>query len=231
MTTLESIRIVAGHFNGLGIPYTFLGASVLPLLVDRPDILEIRSTLDVDLTVEIATLADFYRLEEKLRAIGFQNDTREGAPICRWIADGVTVDVMPTEASVLGMSSEWFREAVRNAVMKDLGEDVNAPVIGRPYFLATKLTAYRDRGARDPYMSKDLEDIVTLFNGCDDTNSLLDRECKPMCAYVIEELRACLANGEFSDAVEGCFRTDPVSRERANIVKVCMHRLCDIPLI
>ena len=85
MTTLESIRIVARHFNGLGIPYTFLGASVLPLLVDHPELLEIRPTLDIDFTVEIATLADFYRLEAELRAIGFQNDTREGAPICRWI--------------------------------------------------------------------------------------------------------------------------------------------------
>lgn len=225
MTTLESIRVVARHFNGLGIPYAFLGASVLPLLVDHPDILEIRPTLDIDLTVEIATLADFYRLENELRAIGFQNDTRDGAPICRWVADGLTVDVMPTETSILGMSSEWFPEAVRNAVMTSLGEDVNAPIIGRPYFLATKLKAYRDRGARDPYMSKDLDDIVTLFNGCDDIDSLLDHECKPVCAYVIEELQACLANREFLDAADGCFRTDPVSRERADIVKARMHKL------
>jgi len=42
MTPLESIRIVARHFNGLGIPDTFLGASVLPLLVDHPELLEIR---------------------------------------------------------------------------------------------------------------------------------------------------------------------------------------------
>lgn len=225
MTTLKSLRIVARHFNGLGIPYTFLGASVLPLLVDSPDLLEIRPTLDVDLTIEIATLAEFYRLEEQLRAIGFRNDTREGAPICRWIADGVTVDVMPTEASVLGMTSEWFGEAVRNAVMTGLGEEVYAPVIARPYFLATKLTAYRDRGARDPYMSKDLEDIVTLFNGCGDTDSLLDRACEPLRTYVVQELRKCLPNGEFSEAVEGCFRTDPVSRERAKIVKARMHSL------
>jgi len=132
---------------------------------------------------------------------------------------------MPTEVSVLGMSSEWFPNAVRNAVMTDLGEDVEASVVGRPYFLAAEMTAYRDRGAGDPFMSEDLDDIVTLFNGCDNTDLLLDRECKPLCAYVTEELRKCLANGDFSDAVEGCFRTDPVSRERANLVKARMRRL------
>lgn len=46
------------------------------------------------------TLGELYQLEEKLRAAGFRNDTKEGAPICRWVVSGVTVDVMPTEGSV-----------------------------------------------------------------------------------------------------------------------------------
>ena len=95
MTPLESMRVVAGHFNALGVPYAFLGAAVLPLLVDDPELSEIRPTKDVDLTVKVVTLGELYQLEEKLRAAGFRNDTREGAPICRWVVSGVTVDVMP----------------------------------------------------------------------------------------------------------------------------------------
>ena len=38
MTPLESMRVVAGHFNVLGVPYAFLGAAVLPLLVDDPEL-------------------------------------------------------------------------------------------------------------------------------------------------------------------------------------------------
>jgi|LakMenEpi03Aug12_release.lakeMendotaPanAssembly.Ray.scaffolds.fasta_scaffold279266_2 hypothetical protein len=218
MNTLESLGLVARHFNELDTPYAFLGASVLPLLVDDAAVLEIRPTIDIDLSVEVVTLVEFYALEERLRARGFRHDTREGAPICRWIVKEITVDIMPTEAAVLGMASEWFHEAVRTAVKMDLGSGVLAPVIRRPYFLATKLTAYRDRGAKDPCMSKDLEDIVTLFDGCKETGLLLDEGSPSLQAFITDRLRAHLENPEFVEAVEGCFRADPVSRERSRIV-------------
>ncbi len=217
MTPLQSMRIVARHFNELELPYAFLGAAVLPLLVDNADVLEIRPTIDVDLTVEIATLSDHYRLEDRLRKRGFQNDTREGAPICRWIVEEATVDVMPTEASVLGLSSRWFKEAVSQAVTLDLSEGVFAPVITQPYFLATKLTAYGDRGAKDPILSKDLEDIVTLFNGCR-IGSLLSGCSEEVGNFIISELQSRLRDAEFVDAAMGNFRSDPVSQERAALV-------------
>ena len=100
----------------LDISYTFLGAAVLPLLVDDPALVEIRPTKDVDVGVEIVTLPEHYVLEERLRTAGFRHDTREGAPICRWIVEeDVTADIMPTEAGVLGLESKWFREALQNA--------------------------------------------------------------------------------------------------------------------
>jgi hypothetical protein len=58
MNTLDSLHLVARHFNGLNIPYTFLGASVLPLLVDNAAALEIRPTIDIDLSVEVVTLVE-----------------------------------------------------------------------------------------------------------------------------------------------------------------------------
>ncbi len=218
MNTLDSLHLVARHFNGLNIPYTFLGASVLPLLVDNAAALEIRPTIDIDLSVEVVTLVELYAMEERLRARGFRHDTREGAPICRWVVEEVTVDIMPTESAVLGMASEWFHEAVKTAVKMDLGDGVQAPVIKRPYFLATKLTAYRDRGAKDPCMSKDLEDIVTLFDGCQKTDCLLGEGSPSLQTFITSGMRAHLETPEFVEAVEGCFRADPVSRERSRIV-------------
>jgi hypothetical protein len=138
MTPLESMRIVARHFNSLDHPYAFLGAAVLPLLMDDPDLFEIRPTKDVDVAVKVATLGELYELEQKLRQIRFRHDTRPGAPICRWIVEGVTVDVMPTESTVLGMSTKWFKQALEAASPKSLGSEAVAPVITAPYFLATK---------------------------------------------------------------------------------------------
>lgn len=218
MKTIDSLQVVARHFNELDIPYAFLGASILPLLVDNAAAQEIRPTIDIDLSVEAVTLFELYELEERLRARGFRHDTREGAPICRWLVEEVTVDVMPTKAAVLGMASEWFDEAVMTAARMDLGEGVQAPVIKRPYFLATKLTAYRDRGAKDPRMSKDLEDIVTLFDGCRETRVLLGDGSSSLQNFITNGMQTHLENPEFVEAVEGCFRANPVSRERSQIV-------------
>ena len=218
MNTIDSLQVVARYFNRLDIPYTFLGASVLPLLVDNPAVQEIRPTIDIDLSVQVVTLPALYELEDRLRALGFSHDTREDAPICRWLVEDVTVDVMPTEAAIFGMASEWFHEAVTTATKMDLGAGVQAPVITRSCFLATKLTAYRDRGAMDPYMSKDLEDIVTLFDGCREKEFLLNEGSAPLQNFTANSIEAHLKDPEFVEAVEGCFRADPVSRERSRIV-------------
>jgi hypothetical protein len=223
------MRVVAGHFNALGVPYAFLGAAVQPLLVDDPELAEIRPTKDVDLTVKVVTLGELYQLEEKLRAAGFRNDTREGAPICRWVVSGVTVDVMPTEGSVLGMSAEWFREALETASKKFLGEGVHAPVITPPYFLATKLAAFRDRGLLDLYMSKDLEDILTLLDGCESIVTLVREAPSPVGSFVARELAIHLRNPDFVDALPGFFRTDEVSLARMLLVNERMAQLARLP--
>ena len=56
MNTIDSLHVVARHFNGLNIPFAFLGASILPLLVDNSAVLEIRPTIDIDLSVRIAPM-------------------------------------------------------------------------------------------------------------------------------------------------------------------------------
>ena len=82
-TPIESMRIVARRLDPLDFSFAFLGGAVLCLLVEHPELMEIRPTKDVDVIVEVVTLRDFYAMEERLRAGGFQHDVSEGAPICR----------------------------------------------------------------------------------------------------------------------------------------------------
>lgn len=84
-----------------------------------------------------------------MRHAGFRHDTSEGAPLCRWLVDGYRVDVMPVEASPLGMNTRWFREALDLSVSKSLGEGCEIDVVSAPVFIATKLEAYHDRGKGD----------------------------------------------------------------------------------
>ena len=145
------MQIVAKRLEPLGVPFAFLGGAVLGLLVDHPELMEIRPTKDVDVIVEVVTLTEYYEMEEKLRAAGFQHDISEGAPICRWIVDGCRVDVMPVHSTALGMNSNWFPEAIQLSRIMEMGKGCSARVITPALFIATKLEAFKDRGRRDFY--------------------------------------------------------------------------------
>ncbi len=162
------MRIVTAKLEPLKLPFAFVGGAVMILLVDHPELMEIRPTKDVDVIVEIVTLTELYKLEERLRSIGFQHDTSEGAPICRWMIDECKVDLMPIGSIPMGMNSKWFPEALRSSEIKDLGEGFHAKVVTPAFFLATKLEAFKDRGKQDFYASHDLEDIITLVDGASD---------------------------------------------------------------
>ena len=219
-TPIEAMRIVAGRLQALDIPFAFVGGAVVAVLVDRPDLTEIRPTKDVDVIVEIATLVDYYALEERLRAAGFQHDTTEGAPICRWIIDDCRVDVMPTTSAPLGMNSKWFPEALATAQTKDLGEGHSAKVIPPALFLATKLEAFKDRGHGDYYASHDLEDIVTLVDGRASIVDDVAGSPESVRGFVGAGVREILSQPDFQDALPG--HLSALSRTRAPLV---MERL------
>ena len=127
--TLEDMRVVAKRLQALEIPFAFIGGGVLGLLVDDPNLSEIRSTKDVDVVVEIATYGEYVSLEQRMRQAGFQHDTSQEAPICRWIIEGRLLDILPKESAVLGMNSRWFHEVLECSQNRDLGEDCMARVI------------------------------------------------------------------------------------------------------
>ncbi|HEY2713051.1 MAG TPA: hypothetical protein VGI60_11095 [Chthoniobacterales bacterium] len=164
-TPIESMRLVAQELESVGLSFAFLGGCAVWLLVDRPDLTDFRPTEDVDVIVEVVTLNELYKIEEILRAAGFQHDTSEGAPICRWIVKGCRVDIMPIDSRALGMNSQWFREALESAQLVTIDGKLQARVVTAPFFLATKLAAYHDRAGDDLYGSHDLEDIVTVVDG------------------------------------------------------------------
>jgi hypothetical protein len=45
---------------------------------------DVRPTFDVDAIAEITSYAEYDKFSERLKKLGFQEDTREGAPLCRW---------------------------------------------------------------------------------------------------------------------------------------------------
>jgi predicted nucleotidyltransferase len=215
-TPLESMRIVAARLQAADVPFAFVGGAVVCVLVDDPTLTEIRPTKDVDVIVEIVTRVDYYVLEERLRATGFQHDISEGAPICRWVVDQCRVDIMPTDPAPLGMNSKWFPEALALAEMKDLGEGQQAKVIAPALFIATKLEAFKDRGKGDYYGSHDLEDIITLVDGRATVVADVTDAPQPVRNYVAHWFREIFGNSDFQDAFPG--HLSALSRARAPLV-------------
>ena len=60
-------------------------------------------------------------------------------------------------------SNRWFMLGFQRAVEYNL-EGVIIKILPLPYFLASKMEAFFDRGIRDLYGSHDFEDILYIFN-------------------------------------------------------------------
>ena len=78
----------------------FVGGMIRELLITDPAAGAARPTQDVDCIVNAVSWVDYARLSERLRARGFSHCTDDGAPLCRWIVQGVRVDLMPIDPAV-----------------------------------------------------------------------------------------------------------------------------------
>ena len=165
MSQRENIARIKAVYNALeelATEVTFVGGATVSLYADRPAG-EARPTDDVDIVIELTRYKDYAAIEEKLRSKGFVNDQESGV-LCRYQIQGITVDVMPTEENVLGFKNQWYPDGFANSMLVDLDEDYSISVFSPPYFIASKLDAFVDRGEGDGRMSTDFEDIVFVLN-------------------------------------------------------------------
>ena len=210
----DAILKLDAKLSSSNLHYAFLGGSVLSLLVTDSSAAAIRVTKDIDVMVNVRTRKDFRAAERTLEALGFRHDTREDAPICRWVCDGVTVDVLPIRQEVLGWNSRWFEEALA-APMTIICGGREIKVVSAPYFVALKLEAFEERGQKDFLGSTDFEDVICLFNG---RESIVDEiaSCDALRAGLAAKFSEYLESPELDDAVEGFVQTEsnPENRKR-----------------
>ena len=104
---LAMVERMASALGVLRERVVFLGGCATGLLLTDPAAPAIRTTRDVDVLIEVGTRTAYWKLEKEMAARGFTRDQSEGAPICRWIFDGFLLDLMPTDATVLGFGNRW----------------------------------------------------------------------------------------------------------------------------
>ncbi len=124
----------------------FIGGVTLGLLITDKAAAPIRSTDDVDVIAEIVTYADYIAFSMRLRKAEFTEDTSEEPLTCRWFHGKLKLDVLALSKEVLGYTNIWYESALNHAISFVLPSGQSIRVITAPYFLATKMEAFRGRG-------------------------------------------------------------------------------------
>lgn len=224
---LPALRTIASHLDSLGLDYAFVGGSIIGLLVDNPTLSPVRSTDDFDVILEVVAQTDYARIEEKLRQLGFDHDMREGAPRCRWMLGNLTVDIMPADADFLGLRTAWFREALTSAKMITIS-NTQLRVISPAGFVATKYTAFQDRGEADFYASHDLEDLIAVIDGrAGIVQDILESE-PALRRFIVNSITGLLASEDFLEALPGHLPADIASQRRLPGLLQKLKRISEI---
>lgn len=196
---LDLLMRVAKELHSFVEQVVFVGGATTTLYLTKADHVKYaRGTVDVDMILDVDRIA-FYKVEETLRRFGFHHDQ---ATTYRFIKGDLTVDVMPIEAGILGFTNRWYKEGFKNAETQTV-EGMKVRILSFPYFLATKLEAFRGRGKNDYFGSKDFEDIVSVFAGRKGVLLDLMSMQGELKEFVRSEFEKHLANSEFRNALNG----------------------------
>jgi len=162
MSALQ-LETAAGILGPILDEVVFVGGATVHLWLTEPGAPPARATEDVDVVCEVATRAGYYRLGERLRERGLHEASDESV-ICRWKSTDpeLVLDVMPTEAKILGFSNPWYERAISTAVPIPPGSGAEIRAATPVSLIATKLCAWKGRGNGDLLRSLDVHDACAV---------------------------------------------------------------------
>ncbi len=235
--TINRLRLkaVAIQLGPLNEEVVYVGGATVALYVDTTAAGEVRPTDDIDVVIELASYASYGRLDERLRAQGFQNDMASGV-ICRYrmpgllidLMESVVVDVMPTRPEILGFSNRWYVEGYQRAIDYALDGETTIRIFPLAYFVAAKFEALASRGGRDLRVSTDFEDIVFVLDNVSDLLGQLRVGSEAVQHYLRETFTRLLAR---PDSTEGFYANLPsrFATARVNRITDLLNQFCLLP--
>lgn len=201
-----NIELLSGMAHAMGPlceQVVFVGGCATGLLISQPLVADARATEDVDAIVEVASLVGYHALADQLMARGFKQTMADNTPPFRWFWQGMQLDLVPLDERVLGFANRWYRPGFEAAVLATLPTGLVLRHLSAPYFVATKLEAFKDRGNNDVYLSHDLEDIITVVDGRDELLTELAAAPSEVRHFIAQHFQAVLEHTDFSNVLPG----------------------------
>jgi predicted nucleotidyltransferase len=202
----RNIDLLSGMAHAMGPlceQVVFVGGCATGLLVSQPQVIDTRPTEDVDAIVQVASLVGYHALADQLQARGFKQTMADNTPPFRWFWHGMQLDLVPVDERVLGFANRWYRPGFEAAQWATLPGGLRLRHLSAPYFVATKLEAFQDRGNQDVYLSHDLEDIVTVVDGREELLAELTAAPAEVRQYVARQFQMVLDHADFANAMPG----------------------------
>ncbi len=225
---LNILELAAKQLMPLLDDLVFVGGCATGLLISDAAASPIRATRDVDVIVQVVSRQAYQRLSKRLRTCGFQEDTSEDAPICRWVSTFLVLDIMPTDKTVLGFGNPWYSSAFTHAQRIVLPSGTIIKVVSAPWFLMTKLEAFEGRGNGDFQISHDIEDIIVLIDGRPELLEEVKNSNNTLQQELAKRIANLLGKHRFVDAISGHMPPDEVSQNRVPRILHILKQLTEI---
>lgn len=197
----EIIKRVALALGDLNDVVIYVGGATVSLYINDPAADDVRPTKDIDISLQILSIPQLEEIREQLNEKGF-SQSADLDVICRFKLDDILVDVMSTKAVGWAPANPWFAKGFdkREEVKID---NISIQIMPLPYFLASKFSAFKDRGGNDPRQSKDLEDITYILNNRTDWHEVIADSQKEVKDFLKIHLKQILESAGIQEAMRG----------------------------
>ncbi|MGF1587186.1 MAG: nucleotidyl transferase AbiEii/AbiGii toxin family protein [Bacteroidales bacterium] len=219
---IHKIALALGEMNDQVI---YVGGATLSLYINDPAADDVRSTKDVDISLAIASFAELEAIRKELTRKGFKQSVEDDI-ICRFRYEDVKVDVMSTKAVGWAPANPWFAPGFVQKETIEI-EDQKIHILPLPYFLASKFAAFNDRGAKDPRLSHDFEDIVFLLDNRTDIVEQLAKAPDDVMPYLAGQFERLLDDSVMQEATLGNLIYE-TREERFQRIIACIKQIVNV---
>lgn len=198
----QIIQKIAKALGELNKEVIYVGGATVSLYINDPAAEDVRPTKDIDISLSVATINELEDVREKLTSKGFLQSS-ELDVICRFKFEDILVDVMNTNPISWAPANPWFKKGFENLEEIKIDQSI-IRIMPFNYFLASKFSAYENRGGNDPRFSHDIEDITYILDNRTDWHQfLINEKDKIVKNYIIEKLELIKNNSKFQEAILG----------------------------